>query len=76
MTTLTIEVSPEILERAKAKAAAQNTTVERYVEGSIAELAGEPMSQVEVVAALEAWSRAHPFRVDSNSFTRDELNQR
>ena len=76
MTTLTIDVSPEVLGRAKAKAAALNTTIERVVEESISGLAGSELSQTEILRQLEAWSVAHPFTVDLKSFTREELNQR
>lgn len=76
MATLTINVDPETLSRAREKAAALHTSVERILEDSIASLAADANDQVATINALEAWAAAHPFTVDVSSYAREDLNQR
>jgi hypothetical protein len=76
MASITITVNPDVLEKARQKAAARNTTVERLVEESLLTLSEEPNDQLQAVAALEGWAATHPFRVDVGSYSREELNER
>jgi hypothetical protein len=84
MTTFTIDVTPEVLERAKDAAAERNTSIEHLLEESLIRLAAKPAPepvqelapQSEIVTALIEWAEKHPFQVDPRSYTREEINER
>jgi hypothetical protein len=76
MATLTIDVNPELLERAKQHAAARNTTVDCIVEEQLATLPETSSCQLRIFEALQAWAKEHPFSVDPKSYTREELHER
>ncbi len=76
MATLTIDVNPDLLERARQHAAARNTTVEHLIEEQFAELPEAPNEQLQAFEELLAWAKEHPFSVDPKSYTREELHER
>jgi hypothetical protein len=77
MATLTVHFAEDILERAHAEAARRGTSVERFVEDRVTELASPiRMSQAEAVKQLMALAQSHPMRLPDGIPSRDEMHER
>ncbi len=88
MAAHTITIDQETFEAAKLEAERRQITVDQMVKEFLAtfveperEVSGEssldePNDQLRAFYALEAFAKAHPFRVDPHSYTRDELHER
>jgi len=76
MTTVTFEVQDELVERAQARASAEDTTLEVEFRKWLSDYSGEPVQvdQEEAMRFLRELQKK--VRTGGHKFTRDELNAR
>jgi hypothetical protein len=72
MATVVLDVSPEVLEHAKERAASQNTTVERVLEESLANFAEGHVVEERKGARLLALLDKGLYHLNSAPLTREE----
>ena len=88
MAAHTIIIDEETFEAAKLEAERRHISVDQMVKEFLVTFtetdrkigkdrsSEESDQQLQAFYALEAFAKAHPFRVDPHSYTRDELHER
>lgn len=69
---ITLSAEEALIEKARHRAAAQNTTLNAEFRRWLAQYSQQPTSKDNFTALMESLAYAHPGR----TFSRDELNER